>query len=256
MHDQRDTGDKAAVAADLTVPIAVALPLSKIVNVLPASATSTVPVMVCATWLVGPPLLGDSDHRCGGVQRKAERGGAGVAEAVGLARHDGVLSSESALGVIDQARVGVIGHGGGNGAIVNGEVHRGIGERGAAQRIVRGDVVARRRACVDGQGLGQCRTGRCCGLKTTAPLLPVLPAASVSLATMLWLPLRDSVTPVFPAAVAADGGGAQRRRAAIVEQRHRFSFAAVSTVPLMVCAAWLVVSRCCRSPPQEQWCRG
>ena len=34
-------------------------------------------------------------------------------------------------------------------------------------------------------------------LKTTAPLLPVLPAASVSLATMLWLPLPDSVTPVL-----------------------------------------------------------
>ena len=30
---------------------------SKMVTVAPASATSTVPVMVCAAWLIGPPGL-------------------------------------------------------------------------------------------------------------------------------------------------------------------------------------------------------
>ena len=46
--------------------------------------------MVCAAWLVAPAAAGDRHHRRGGVEREAERGGAGVAEAIGLARHDGV----------------------------------------------------------------------------------------------------------------------------------------------------------------------
>ena len=41
----------------VAVPSAVVLPLSNSVTVLPASATSTVPLMVCAAWLVAPPLL-------------------------------------------------------------------------------------------------------------------------------------------------------------------------------------------------------
>ncbi|MEO8834552.1 MAG: hypothetical protein ABI407_20270, partial [Bradyrhizobium sp.] len=41
----------------VAVPSAVVLPLSNSVTVVPASATSTVPVMVCAAWLVLPPLL-------------------------------------------------------------------------------------------------------------------------------------------------------------------------------------------------------
>ena len=43
--------------ATVAVPSGVVLPLSNSVTVVPASATSTLPVMVCAAWLVAPPLL-------------------------------------------------------------------------------------------------------------------------------------------------------------------------------------------------------
>ena len=57
----------------------------------------------------------DRHQRCGGIEREAERGGAGIAEAVGLARHDGV----GAVGKPGRGeRPGALrigGHGGGDG---------------------------------------------------------------------------------------------------------------------------------------------
>ena len=127
---------------------------SSIVTVAPASATSTVPVMVCAAWLVAPPAAADRHHRRGGIEREAQRGGAGIAEAIGLARHDGVGAVGKPARGERPGPGGVSRHGGGDGAAVDAEVHHGAGKPAAAQRIIRGDAVAGRGAGIDAQRLG------------------------------------------------------------------------------------------------------
>ena len=181
----------------------------------------------------------------GGIQREAERGGAGVAERIGLARHDGVGAVGKPARGERPGPGGVGGHGGGDGAAVDAEMHHGAGKPGAGQRIVRGDVVAGR-VPVSMVSASVSVGPVVLRLKTTAPLLPVLPAASVSLAIMLWLPLPDSVTPVLqlpslptvavPSAVA-------------LPLSNSVTVLPASPVPVMVCAAWLIGPPCCRSPP-------
>ena len=150
---------------------------------------------------------------------KLERGGAGVAEAVGLARHDGVGAiGEPARGE-RPGPGGVSRHRGGDGAAVDAEVHHGAGKPGAAQRIVRGDVVAGRAAGVDGQRLRHRRTGGAQVEDHRAAAAGIAGGVG-TLATMLWLPLPDSVTPVLQLP-SLHHGGADRRGAAIVEERHR-----------------------------------
>ena len=75
-------------------------------------------------------------------------------------------------------------------------------------------------------------------LKTTAPLLPVLPAASVTCAVSELLPLPVSVTGMLQLPLAAP-----RRVPSAVAPSKSVTVApasATSTVPVMVCAAWLV----------------
>ena len=62
------------------------------VTVAPASATSTVPVMVWLAWLVGPPALVIATIGAVVSSVKLSEARAGVAEGIGLARHDGVRS--------------------------------------------------------------------------------------------------------------------------------------------------------------------
>ena len=120
-----------------------ALPSGR-VTVLPASATSTVPVMVCAAWLVAPPLLVIATT--GAVVSRVK-----LSEAVPVLPKLSVwlatmvwAPSESPLGRERPGPGGVSRHGGGDRAAVDGEVHHGVGKPGAAQRVVRGDMAARR----------------------------------------------------------------------------------------------------------------
>ena len=75
---------------------------------------------------------------------------------------------------------------------------------------------------------------------TTGVLVPVLPAASVSLATMLWLPLPDSVTLALQlpslATVAVPSGVALPLSNSVTV----VPASATSTEPVMVWLAWLV----------------
>ena len=99
-------------------------------------------------------------------------------------------------------------------------MHHGVGKPAAGQRVIRGDAVAGPTAGVDGQGLGQCRTGGAQVIDHRA--------AAAGIAGGVGIFGDDAVAAIArqrdagaPAAVTADRGGAQRRRAAIVEQRHR-----------------------------------
>ena len=76
-----------------------------------------------------------SVSRC--VQREAQRRGAGIAEAIGLARHDGVgaIGQPARRERPGPLRVGR--HGGGNRAAVDAEVHHGVGKPAAGQRSSR-----------------------------------------------------------------------------------------------------------------------
>ena len=107
-------------------------------------------------------------------------------------------------------------------------------------------------AGVDGQRLGQCRTGG-------AQVEDHRPAAA-GIAGGVGIPGDDAVAAIArqrdagaPAAVAADRRGAQRRRAAIVEQRHRGAGVGRSGNGLrrLVGSA----ARRCRSPPPVRWYR-
>ena len=75
-------------------------------------------------------------------------------------------------------------------------------------------------------------------VKTTGVLVPVLPAVSVSLATMLWLPLPDSVTLVLQlpsfCTIAVPTAVAPSRMVTVVPA------SVASTTPVIVCAAWLI----------------
>ncbi len=76
-------------------------------------------------------------------------------------------------------------------------------------------------------------------VKITGALVPVLPATSVSLATILWVPLPNSVTlvlhkPPLPTVAVASGVGPLSNNVTVVPM------SATSTVPDIVWAAWLV----------------
>ena len=141
----------------MAVPTAVAP--SRMVTVAPASATSTVPVMVWLAWLVGTAGAGDRHHRRRGVQREAQRGRAGVAERIGLARHDGVRTVGQAARRERPCPLRVGGHRGRDRAAVNREMHHGAGQAGAAQRIIGVMWSRRRRPGIERQALGHRRTG-------------------------------------------------------------------------------------------------
>ena len=86
---ERDVGAPAAVALHHGGAELRWLP-SRMVTVAPASAHVDRAGNGLARLVGRPARAADRHHRCGGVEREAERGGAGIAEAVGLARHDGV----------------------------------------------------------------------------------------------------------------------------------------------------------------------
>ena len=101
------------------------------------------------------------------------------------------------------------GHGGGDGAAVDGEVHHGAGKPGASQRIVRGD------ASLDDEPVSIVSASVTVGpvvlsVKTTAVLVAVLPARSVTWAvsSCCHCPKRDAGA---PAAIALHDGAAERR---------------------------------------------
>ena len=136
---------------------------SRMVTVAPASATSTVPVMVCAAWLVAPPALVIATT--GAVVSSVKLSVAVPVlpkVSVWLATMVCAPSASPRRGERPGAG-GVGGHGGGNRTAVDGEVHHGVGKPGAAQRIVRGDVAARGGRSAIGQSFGHRRRRRAQG---------------------------------------------------------------------------------------------
>ena len=139
---QRDPVLQLPSLPTVAVPSAVALPLSNSVTVLPASAISTVPVMVCAAWLVAPPRLPIATTGAVVSSVKLSEAVPVLPKHIGLARHDGVGAVGKPARGERPAALRIGGHGGGDGAAVDGEVHHGAGKPGAGQRIVRGDAIA------------------------------------------------------------------------------------------------------------------
>src|SRR5258706_10209723 len=77
-------------------------------------------------------------------------------------------------------------------------------------------------------------------VKTTGALVPVLPAASVSLATMLWVPLPDSVTLVLQLPSLCTIAVPSAVVLPLSNSVTVVPMSATSTVPVRVWAAWLV----------------